>query len=111
MTGQVTKRVMAPGAYWGFATSGADLLVFRATSMAYYDFATDLVRNLSGLRTGCANGLIPADGVVSAPHLGWHCMCNYPIATSVSLVHTPEAAEWANLPPQDRFAPPSAERP
>ncbi len=111
MTGKVTKRFMVPGAYCGFATSGPDFLMFRATSMAYYDFATNLVRNLSGLRTGCANGLIPADGVVSSPHLGWHCVCNYPIATSVTLIHTPEATKWANMPPQAPFVPPSTKRP
>ena len=106
LTGRVTRRFMAPGAYCGFATSGANFLAFRATSLAYYDFKTDLVRNLSGLRTGCANNLIPGDGVLSVPHLGWHCMCNYPIFASVSLIHMPEVAQWASLPPQNRFVPP-----
>jgi len=106
LTGQVTRRFMAPGAFCGFATSGTSFLTFRATSLAYYDFRTDSVRNLSGLRTACANNLIPADGVLSVPHLGWHCMCNYPIFGSVALIHMPEVAQWVDLPQQDAFVPP-----
>jgi len=110
LTGQVKRRFRATGAYCGFATSGPDYLAFRATSLAYYDFKTDSVRNLSGFRTACSNNLIPADGVISAPHLGWHCMCNYPIFTSLSLIHMPETDQWAHMPIQKKFIPPKLKK-
>jgi len=99
-TGEVTGRFKAPGAYCGFGTACAELLLFRSTSTALYDFKTGRVRNLAGFRTGCSNNLIPADGVLSIPHFGWHCMCNYPIFTAAALVHMNEAETWAAMGPQ-----------
>ena len=101
-TGEITGSFKAPGAYCGFATASTNTLTFRATSTAFYDFKTGQIRNLSGFRTGCANNLIPADGVVSMPHFGWHCMCNYPIFTSAALIHMPETARWAGMPLQKK---------
>jgi len=103
-TGKDRGEFRAAGAYCGFASASENLIPLRATSVAYYDFETSRVTNLPGFRGACSNNLIPADGVICAPMLAWHCMCNYPIATSLTLVHTPEADKWAKLPVQrERF--------
>jgi len=100
LTGEEKGRFEAPGAYCGVATGATELILFRATSAAYYDFKTQSVRNLSAFRTGCSINLIPAGGVVSAPAYSNHCWCNYPIFTSLALVHTPELPRWVKLSPQ-----------
>ncbi|MBT4816094.1 MAG: PQQ-binding-like beta-propeller repeat protein, partial [Lentisphaerae bacterium] len=109
-TGEVKTSLRAPGAYCGFATSSQQVMAFRATSVAFYDYAADRVMNLSGFRGACATNLIPADGVLSAPHLGWHCMCNYPIFTSTAFIHMPEVDAWSGIPPQPEWLDPETRR-
>lgn len=101
-TGEPKGTFRSPGAYCGFASGSEHFVTFRSTSAAYYDFAQDRVVNLSAFRTGCANNLIPAGGVISAPNYGYHCQCNYPIFTSLALFHMPELEQWVPVPRQDQ---------
>lgn len=51
-------------------------------------------RWFSGIRTGCTNSLIPADGVLNAPNMSFGCQCNYPVFTSFAAFPMPQAGAW-----------------
>ncbi|NQT54430.1 PQQ-binding-like beta-propeller repeat protein [bacterium] len=69
----------------------------RSGTAAYYDKRLESgTVNISGIRSGCRNNIIPADGVLAVPHWLGNCSCNYPNFTSLVLVAMPEAHEqWA----------------
>ena len=60
----------------------------------YFDLATGAHTYLRGIRSGCTNSLIPADGVLSAPNYSRHCNCNYPLSFSLAFATMPEATGW-----------------
>jgi len=101
LTGQEKGKFPAPGAFCGVASACRRMILFRSTSPAFYDLETGVVTSLPSFRSGCSINLIPADGVLSVPNYAWHCVCNYPICTSLALVHVPELAEWNPAPAQD----------
>jgi outer membrane protein assembly factor BamB len=64
------------------------MLTMRSGTAAYYDKRVESgTVNISGLRSGCRNSIIAADGVLSLPSWTGNCTCNYPIFTSMALVH------------------------
>ena len=95
VTGKEAERQRAPGAYCGFASAAPAFTAFRSTCVAYMEADGSEVHPLPGLRTACSNNLIAADGVLSVPYMGFHCQCNYPIATSMALIHEPNALRWS----------------
>lgn len=84
---------------------GADygnLITLRSGTAAFYDKRLESgTVNISGLRSGCRNTIIPADGVLSLPTWTGNCSCNYPVFTSLALVPMPESFEqwsaWGGL--------------
>jgi len=73
------------------------VLTMRSGTGAFYDpvLETGTV-NVSGMRAGCRNSIVPGDGVLSVPSWTGNCTCNYPVSTSLALVHMPEEYEqWA----------------
>ena len=71
------------------------LLLFRSNSAGYYDLRRHSgTGNFSGFRSSCANSLVAAGGVLSAPNMADGCVCNFPIQTSLALVHSPELDHW-----------------
>ncbi len=70
------------------------LVALRDADISYFDLATGRQTRLRGIRSGCTNGLLPAGGLLNAPNLAYHCSCNWPIFTSMALVHMPQAASW-----------------
>ena len=42
--------------------------------------------NISGLRSGCRNNMVPACGVLNVPTWTGNCTCNYPVFTSLALL-------------------------
>ncbi len=67
------------------------LITFRSGYAAYYDLAHDSGTGFfAGFRSGCANNLIAADGVLNAPDYTRTCTCSYANQTSLALVPMPE---------------------
>jgi hypothetical protein len=100
-TGQKEREFEAPGAYCGYGVAARNLIALRSTSAACYDLAQSRLTNLAGFRTGCVSNLIPAGGLLNAPFFAEHCACNYPIFTSLGLVHMPELAAWVKIPAEN----------
>jgi len=70
------------------------MIMVRDGFASYFDLGTGAHTYFRGIRSGCTSSLIPADGVVSAPHYSRHCNCNYPLSFSVAFVTMPEASSW-----------------
>ena len=70
----------------------------RSATPAFYDkrFESGLV-NVSGIRTGCTNSIIPACGLLNLPYFYEGCTCSYPLPCGLALVNMPEEFEqWAS---------------
>jgi hypothetical protein len=70
-----------------------NLLAIRDGQASYLDLSSGRQDFFRGIRTGCTNGLIPAAGMICAPDFAHGCACNYPVFTSMGLVHLPEAGQ------------------
>jgi outer membrane protein assembly factor BamB len=70
------------------------VLTMRSGTAAYYDKTLESgTINISGMRSGCRNSIIPAGGVLCLPSWTGNCVCNYPVYTSLALVHMPAQFE------------------
>jgi len=98
-TGELKREFKSVGHFCSYPSACERLLLLRTSTAGYFDYETGDLVNLAGWRKGCKNNLIPADGVLTAIRDTGGCKCNYPIFTSMTLVHTPEAKDWARLPP------------
>ncbi|MFZ2639952.1 MAG: PQQ-binding-like beta-propeller repeat protein [Verrucomicrobiia bacterium] len=79
-----------------------NLITLRSGTAAFYDKRSESgTINISGLRSGCRNNMVPACGVLSVPSWTGNCTCNYPVFTSLALVPMPENFEqwsaWGGL--------------
>jgi hypothetical protein len=79
-----------------------NLITMRSGTAAFYDKRLESgTINISGLRSGCRNTIIPAGGVLNLPAWTGNCSCNYPVFTSMALVPMPESFEqwsaWGGL--------------
>ncbi|MFW6156085.1 MAG: PQQ-binding-like beta-propeller repeat protein, partial [Armatimonadota bacterium] len=79
-----------------------NLATVRDSIASYFDVATGEQGFFAGIRSGCTNSLIPADGIINAPNLSHGCACNTPVFVSSAFVHMPEAAEWQSELRSDR---------
>ncbi|NLX98943.1 MAG: hypothetical protein GXY83_22590, partial [Rhodopirellula sp.] len=70
------------------------LITVRDAHLSCYDLTDGGHLYFRGIRSGCTNNVIPAGGILSAPHAMRHCTCNYAVATSLALVNMPEASHW-----------------
>ncbi len=70
------------------------MITMRSGTGAFYDkrFESGLV-NISGIRTGCTNSIIPANGILNVPYFYEGCTCGYPLASGLGMVHMPEEYE------------------
>ena len=73
------------------------ILTMRSGTGAFYDTTLESgTINISGMRSGCRNSIVPGDGVLCLPSWTGNCTCNYPISTSLVLVQMPETFEqWS----------------
>lgn len=73
------------------------IFTMRSGTGAFYDAVLESgTINISGMRAGCRNSIVPGDGVLCLPSWTGNCVCNYPISTSLALVHMPEEYEqWS----------------
>ena len=88
---------------WGYrrlygcsrASASQRLVLFRSGVASYFDVAeASGISNFGGVRSGCNANLTIADGVLCKPEFEHGCYCNYPIQTSIALVHLPEVESW-----------------
>jgi outer membrane protein assembly factor BamB len=85
---------------YGCDLAGADygnFITLRSGTGAFYDKRDESgTINISGLRSGCRNNMVPACGVLNVPSWTGNCTCNYPVFTSLALVPMPESFEqWS----------------
>ena len=91
---QLWKKVNAGRRGCGRAIASARLLTVRDGNASYCDLETRTQTFLRGIRAGCTSNLIPAGGIVTAPHYARHCNCNWPLSFSAAFVTMPEAPAW-----------------
>ena len=93
-----------PGRLWGGepnhatrgcnrAIGGEHLAFIRDAHASYFDLSSCRQTYFRGVRSGCTNGLIAADGLLNAPDFAHGCSCNYAVFASLALVHVPEDDE------------------
>ncbi|NNE90838.1 MAG: PQQ-binding-like beta-propeller repeat protein [Verrucomicrobiales bacterium] len=83
-----------------YAVGCENLVFLRDNCAAYVEIETREQHNLRNLRSGCSASLIAAGGLLNAPCFSVGCICNYPIQTSFSMFHLPEAGEWNKAVPE-----------
>lgn len=77
-----------------FPVDYGGVYTMRSATGAFYDAAIESgTINVSGMRSGCRNSIVPAGGILSLPQWTGNCTCNYPLFTSLALVHMPESFE------------------
>ncbi|MED5382314.1 MAG: PQQ-binding-like beta-propeller repeat protein, partial [Verrucomicrobiota bacterium] len=109
-TGEIQKRThpitgetvdwefVRPGHSCGIVTATPHNLFFRSYSGAIVNTEQDSGLQLfGGMRPGCWNSMIPANGLLSMQEASAGCTCNYSLRTTVVLKNKPQKghAEWA----------------
>ena len=109
-TGEIQKRThpitgesvdwefLRPGHSCGIVTATPHNLFFRSFSGAIVDTERDTGLQLfGGLRPGCWNSMIPANGLLSMQESSAGCTCSYSLRTTVVLKNKPQKglAEWS----------------
>lgn len=78
------------------------LILFRSGAAAFTDLAGgNMTGNISGVRAGCTNNLIVADGMLNVPDYTRSCSCSYQLQTSLALTHMPDVEMWTFGPHSD----------
>jgi hypothetical protein len=79
-----------------YAVDYGRMLTMRSGTAAFYDKQLESgTVNISGIRSGCRNSIVPADGMLLLPSWTGNCVCNYPLTTSLGLVSMPpEFEQW-----------------
>lgn len=69
----------------------------RSGTAAFYDKRLESgTIHISGLRSGCTNSIIPANGLLNVPYYYQGCTCSYPVPSSLALVRLPPTHEqWS----------------
>jgi outer membrane protein assembly factor BamB len=109
-TGEIQKRkhpitgesvdweFLRPGHSCGIVTATPNNLFFRSFSGAIVNTEQDSGLQLfGGIRPGCWNSMIPANGLLSMQEASSGCTCSYSLRTTVVLKNKPQKghAEWA----------------
>ena len=109
-TGEIQKRThpitgesvdwefLRPGHSCGIVTATPHNLFFRSYSGAIVDTDRDTGLQLfGGVRPGCWNSMIPANGLLSMQESSAGCTCSYSLRTTVVLKNKPQKglAEWS----------------
>ena len=109
-TGEIQKRqhpitgepvdweFLRPGHSCGIVTATPNNIFFRSFSGAIVNTDQDSGLQLfGGIRPGCWNSMIPANGLLSMQEASAGCTCSYSLRTTVVLKNKPQKghAEWA----------------
>ena len=99
ITGELVEwEFLRPGHSCGIVTATPHNLFFRSYSGAVVNTEQDSGLQLfGGLRPGCWNSMIPANGLLSMQEASAGCTCSYSLRTTVVLKNKPQKghAEWA----------------
>jgi len=88
---QVPWEYLRPGHTCAISSASANMLFYRSSSTAIYDFAEDRGLVLfGGIRPGCWINMIAANGVLLFPEASSGCTCSFPLRCSLVLKHKPK---------------------
>ena len=83
-----------PRAYGCGPVAGCEnMLFFRSGTAGFFDFAADGTTTFGGVRAGCAQNMVPANGLMIMPVGDGGCTCGYNFQTSVAWVPGPARGE------------------
>ncbi len=95
MTGQEVPWNWVGAIRCGTQTFSRHLALFRSGAAAFAELdGWPTTANVSGVRPGCTNSLIVADGMFNVPDYSRTCSCSYQHQTSFGLVHMPDVELW-----------------
>ncbi|MDA3925833.1 MAG: PQQ-binding-like beta-propeller repeat protein [Kiritimatiellae bacterium] len=84
-----------PGHHCGCPAASENLLLFRSSTLGWYDLAGDFgTQHFGGLRTSCWINFIPANGVLMVPEGGSGCMCAFPTSCTVVFKNREDNRSW-----------------
>ena len=94
---EVPWEFLRPGHSCGIVTATPNNIFFRSFSAAIVNVERDTGLQLfGGMRPGCWNSMIPANGLLSMQEASAGCTCSYALRTTVVLNHKPQKGlgEW-----------------
>ncbi len=95
MTGQEVPWNWVGAIRCGTQNFSRHLALFRSGAAAFAELdGWPTTANLPGVRPGCTNSLVVADGMFNVPDYTRTCSCSYQHQTSIGLVHMPEIEMW-----------------
>ena len=95
-TGKVTFRHIFQGKRGcGRAVASEQVLTFRDAHAVIVYLENKRKHYLQCIRSGCTNGMLPVGGILTGLDTAHGCNCNWPLFTSFSLYHMPEARSFA----------------
>ncbi|TVS14395.1 MAG: hypothetical protein EA424_19640, partial [Planctomycetaceae bacterium] len=95
MTGQQIPWNWVGAIRCGTQNFSRHLALFRSGAAAFAELdGWPTTANVPGVRPGCTNSLVVADGMFHVPDYSRTCSCSYQHQTSFGLVHMPEVEMW-----------------
>ncbi|NOZ21893.1 MAG: PQQ-binding-like beta-propeller repeat protein [Planctomycetes bacterium] len=96
LTGEPTSWTFNKGYGCGAVSGGPNLLMFRSSTLGFYDLAGDTgVHNFGGVRAGCFINAIASNGLVLVPPSDAACTCSYSLRTTVALMPAKRDPSWS----------------
>jgi outer membrane protein assembly factor BamB len=98
LTGELAEWTWSRNYGCNTPAAAEHLMTFRSGAAGYCDLAGDSgTGNFGGIRSGCTNNLVVANGVLCAPDYTRTCTCSYQNQTSLALVPMAEAEMWTSF--------------
>lgn len=95
LTGQQVPWTWIGAIRCGTQNFSRHLALFRSGAAAFAELdGWPTTANVPGVRPGCTNSLVVADGMFHVPDYSRTCSCSYQHQTSFGLVHMPEVEMW-----------------
>lgn len=91
--GQTGPRQIARSYGCGPVAGTANMLFFRSAAVGFYDFDLAGTGNFGGVRPGCAQNMVAANGLFIVPESASGCSCSYNFQTSLALAPAPARAD------------------
>ena len=91
------------GHHCNHAIGSENFLTFRAGNATFVDLTTLGTGTFPGIRTGCTNSLVVANGVLNSPMYAHLCSCGYEFFSPLAFTHMPEVETWTYRPNQVDF--------
>ena len=86
------------GHHCNHAIGSENFLTFRAGNATFVDLTTLGTGTFPGIRTGCTNSLVVANGVLNSPMYAHECACGYEFFSSLAFTHMPDVETWTYRP-------------